>query len=162
MELLKSLFIHMFDINHRVGRKKFFLTYLLYSFMVFLVCFTLSFVAVLLGGEALMTLIAVVAAAPITMYMFSLIIGFPLYSLTYHRILDTGQSKRFSLIWVSISFAMQIVLITLSHIVSYVPGSFDGTIMSPAHVMLNTALAFQAIYGLITIVLILSRSKEQA
>lgn len=162
MELLKSLFIHMFDTNHRVGRKKFFLTYLLYSFMVFLVCFTLSFVAVLLGGEALMTLIAVVAAAPITMYMFSLIVGFPLYSLTYHRILDTGKSKQFSLTWVSMLFVLQIILITLSHMVSYVPGSFDGTIMSPAHVMLNVALAAQAILGLITIVFVLSRSKEQA
>lgn len=160
MELLKSLFVHMFDTNHRIGRKRFFLTYLLYSFMVFLVCFTLSFVAVLLGGEALMTLIAVVAAAPITMYMFSLIVGFPLYSLTYHRILDTGKSKQFSLTWVSMLFVLQIILITLSHAVSYVPGSFDGTIMSPAHVMLNVALAAQAIFGLITIILILSRSKE--
>lgn len=164
MEKIYNVFQHINDKNHRLNRKDYLITLLLYNILVNI------FVAILVNGFNLIT------RQSIDTWNWTSIIAFflclPLYTSHYHRLRDTGLAVKFAVAIPAIGFVLKLINIILPFFTDYSSSGLfgTGTLSLLSGLYLNpesrfytftaTFMLIQALYMLVNLILILTKTDQ--
>lgn len=105
MEKIYSIFQNLFNKEHRIGRKDYFLTLIIYNIIVYV------FTGIVVSGYSLLLRQDV---EWIITSIITFVLCLPLYTTQYHRIADTGVSKGVATVFPVIGLLLKTLRIILS------------------------------------------------